>query len=305
MKSENLFWGVILITLGVLIGLRNFDIFYFTWGSLFRLWPLLLVFVGISLLPVKSGLKVVLTFIAIAVGILILASNPRSGSLWWNWTDKVKIEKEPEEQRWIEQELQEDFQEGTTNAVLRLDAAAGYFVLDGVTSRLYAFETEGNTGNFEATTRQPNDYTTIIRLNQKDFRARGNLKSTVMMKLNDIPVWDFNVNAGAAKIEMDLTPFIVEKVNIDGGASAIELKIGERSNRTQIKIQAGASGISIKVPETSACEIDTKTVLSSKNMLGFNQIESGLYQTPNFSDSANQIHIQIDAAVSGVKIERY
>ena len=305
MKSENLFWGVILITLGVLIGLRNFDIFYFTWGSLFRLWPLLLVFVGISLLPVKSGLKVVLTFIAIAVGILILASNPRSGSLWWNWTDKVKIEKEPEEQRWIEQDLQEDFPEGTTNAVLRLDAAAGYFVLDGVTSGLYAFETEGNTGNFEATTRQPNDYTTIIRLNQKDFRARGNLKSTVMMKLNDIPVWDFNVNAGAAKIEMDLTPFIVEKVNIDGGASAIELKIGERSNRTQIKIQAGASGISIKVPETSACEIDTKTVLSSKNMLGFNQIESGLYQTPNFSDSANQIHIQIDAAVSGVKIERY
>jgi hypothetical protein len=305
MKSENLFWGVILITLGVLIGLRNFDIFYFTWGSLFRLWPLLLVFVGISLLPVKSGLKVVLTFIAIAVGILILASNPRSGSLWWNWTDKVKIEKEPEEQRWIEQDLQEDFQEGTTNAVLRLDAAAGYFVLDGVTSGLYAFEIEGNSGLFEATTRQPNEHTTIIRLNQKDFRARGNLKSTVMMKLNDIPVWDFNVNAGAAKIEMDLTPFIVEKVNIDGGASAIELKIGERSNRTQIKIQAGASGISIKVPETSACEIDTKTVLSSKNMLGFNQIESGLYQTPNFSDSVNQIHIQIDAAVSGVKIERY
>lgn len=305
MKSENLFWGVILITLGVLIGLRNFDIFYFTWGALFQLWPLLLVFFGISFLPVKSGLKVVLTFIAVAIGILILASNPRSGSHWWNWSDRAKTEKEPAEQRWIEQDLQEDFQEGTTNAVLRLDAAAGYFVVDGVTSGLYAFETEGNTGHFEATTRQPNEYTTIIRLNQKDFRARGNLKSTVMIKLNDIPVWDFNVNAGAAKIKMDLTPFIVEKIGIDGGASAIDLKIGDRSNRTQIKIKAGASGISIQVPETSACEIDTKTVLSSKNMLGFNQIESGLYQTPNFSDTANQIHIQIDAAVSGVTIERY
>ena len=35
------------------------------------------------------------------------------------------------------------------------------------------------------------------------------------------------------------------------------------------------------------------------------KIKSGLYQTPNFSDSSNQIFIEVDAAVSGLKVERY
>jgi hypothetical protein len=307
MKSENLFWGVILITLGILIGLRNFDIFYFTWGSLFQLWPLLLVFIGISALPVKSGVKLILTFVTILTGIMLLVSNPRSGSWrWnWNWSDKTEIEKGSEKKQWIEQNFQEDFPEDIKNAVLKLDAAAGHFIIDGIASGLYEFEVSGNTGPFEAKTLQPDDQTVVIRLSQKSFKARGNPKSTVMMKLNDNPVWDFTVNAGAAKIDMDMTPFIVEKINIDGGASAIELKVGERSPRTDIRINAGASGISVKVPANSACEVNTKTVLSGKDLPGFNQIESGLYQTPNFSDTVNQIHIRIDAAVSGVKIERF
>ncbi|MFU8843195.1 MAG: LiaI-LiaF-like domain-containing protein [Bacteroidales bacterium] len=306
MKSENLFWGVILITLGILIGLRNFDIFYFTWGSLFQLWPLILVFLGISALPMKSGVKIILTFVAIFIGILLLVSNPRSGGWRWNWFDHVKIEKETEKQPWIEQDFQEDLPEGLTNAVLKLDAAAGLFILDGITDRLYEFETEGNIGPFEATLRKTGDQTAIIQLfGETNIKFKGNIKNTVRIRLNENPVWVLDMNAGASKVEMDLTPFIFSKINIDGGASAIDLKIGERSGRTDIRIKAGASALKIRIPESSACEVSTKTVLSGKDIVGFNQIERGLYQTPNFSDTSNQVHISIDAAVSGVNIERY
>jgi len=59
------------------------------------------------------------------------------------------------------------------------------------------------------------------------------------------------------------------------------------------------------VPTASAVEINTSTILASKDFDGFNKIKNGLYQTPNYSDSANHIYIDIDAAVSELKVERY
>jgi hypothetical protein len=110
---------------------------------------------------------------------------------------------------------------------------------------------------------------------------------------------------GAADLEMDLTPFKVQKIDIDGGACAIQLKLGDKYKKTYVKIDAGASGIEIKVPATSACEVTTNTILSGHDLDGFNKISKGLYQTPNFSNSAHQIVIDIDAAVSGVEVKRY
>jgi len=65
------------------------------------------------------------------------------------------------------------------------------------------------------------------------------------------------------------------------------------------------SSISIKVPESSGCEIFTSTVLSSKNLYGFDKYEKHTYRTPNFSMSENKIYINIDAAISSLNIRRY
>jgi hypothetical protein len=125
------------------------------------------------------------------------------------------------------------------------------------------------------------------------------------MRLNDNPVWDFNVDVGAAEFNLDLSAFKVNRLDIDGGASDIEVTLGERYNKTDVVIDAGAADITIKVPESSACEIRTSTILAGKDFGGFNKIDRGLYQTPNFSESANRIFIDIDAAVSGLTVERY
>ena len=46
------------------------------------------------------------------------------------------------------------------------------------------------------------------------------------------------MDIGAADVEMDLTPFKVEKIDIDGGACAIELKLGDKYKKTYVKIEA-------------------------------------------------------------------
>jgi hypothetical protein len=125
------------------------------------------------------------------------------------------------------------------------------------------------------------------------------------MKLNPNPVWDLNVDVGAASIDLDLSAFKIKKLNIDGGASSINIRLGVLHNDCKVNINSGASSINIKVPEDFACEVNTSTVLSSKALPGFNKVSGGTYVTPGFSDNSKNIVIYVEAAVSSLNVERY
>ena len=113
------------------------------------------------------------------------------------------------------------------------------------------------------------------------------------------------MDAGAAKIDFDLSPFKIDRVDIDGGASSIWLKFGDRMEKTDIEINTGASSITIEIPEEIGCEIRINTVLSSKSFDDIEKIESGLYQTAGFASKDKQIFISIDAAVASLRVKRY
>ena len=46
------------------------------------------------------------------------------------------------------------------------------------------------------------------------------------IKLNPKPDWDIKVDVGAADVELDLSLFKIRKLDIDGGASSIDLRLG-------------------------------------------------------------------------------
>ncbi len=309
MKSGNIFWGLLLIVLGGLIFMRNFDIFFFSWSSLLRLWPLIFIFWGIAVLPVKSGIKILLSIITIIIGLVILSSNPRTDHFWYRWDRDVRIDRDDDEEKedysWKEQHLSEGYDSSAAFAILNMDAAAGNFTLGGQTSELYEFESKGNIGPYNASARKTDENRVVVEFDHKKFRGRDDLENTVNMHLNNYPVWTLNIDVGAAELDMDLTSYKVEKIDIDGGASSIKMKLGDTYPKLRVNIDAGAAGIKIKVPLESACEVQTSTFLTGRDLDGFNKIDRGLYQTPNFSDSANQIIITVDAAVSGLKVERY
>ena len=118
-------------------------------------------------------------------------------------------------------------------------------------------------------------------------------------------MWDILLNIGAARIEMDLSPFKTNNINVDGGASAIQMKLGERQEEINVSVNAGASSIVIVVPKNSGCQVKTSTVLSGKNIRDFSKTESGIYETDNFYESENKIFIKVDVAVSKIEVKRY
>lgn len=86
MKSRNLFLGIILLFVGIVSLLASFDVIDFSWSIAWKLWPMLFIFVGIALLPVKEWLKALLLLAALAVGILLYQQEATKGPRHWFFT---------------------------------------------------------------------------------------------------------------------------------------------------------------------------------------------------------------------------
>lgn len=306
MKTRNIIWGLVLVLIGVLFILKNVGVIYFTWYSLWKLWPVVLVLIGVAILPIKEVFKVILTIIVLVVAAIILASSPGFRTSDPKWSFKGDWEKRDSKEPLIaDQRLFESFDEMIAEAELVFDAAAGTFTLHETSEELFEFEREGNIGKYNYATTDLGERREI-RIDMAEGRIRRiDLKNKVAIKLNPNPLWDLKIGVGAASIDMDLSKFRIRDLKIDGGASSISLKLGDLHDDCRLKISSGASSIKIKVPEEFACEVRLNTVLSSKELKGFDKLGDGTYVTPGFSESASNILIQIDAAVSSLQVDRY
>lgn len=308
MKAKNVIWGLLLVFIGTLFILKNFDIIYFNWHSVWRLWPFIFVFIGISILPIKSGIKIALAIVALAVAAIIMVVSPGEprewGHRWWFDSDRDKVEKWDDFAE-VDQSIIEPYDSSITHAKFVFDAAAGTFTIKRSTGELFEFNRSGGFGKYHYAMKEMGTSREIkIDFDGDNFRGRK-ISNRVEIMLNPFIAWDLNIDVGAASMNLDLSDLIIDKVNIDGGASSIGLRLGSKSDQTEVEIASGASSITIDIPEDFACEVRTSTVLSSKNLDGFNKVSDGTYVTDNFSASTRNILIRVEAAVSSLTVNRY
>lgn len=299
MKYKNIFWGIVLIAIGVMFILKNLDIINFNWFMLFQLWPLILVFWGISLIPVKDYVKFILMLLSLSLGIWLV--NYYKSDIFFGW----HINKD-DKKNWTEQRMSETYDSTITKATLRLDAVAGNYTIKSTTEKLIDFESKGNIGDYKLLVSNEDSSkvvkigleSNVVNINNEN---KGN-ETNILLNAN--PLWNLKFEAGASDIDFDLSQFKVEKIKFDGGASNIKIKIGNKIPMVNLDVDAGASSIKILIPKESGCELIGDNVLSSLHFENFTS-KDGVYKTDNFENASNKIYIKIDAAVSKMKIERY
>ncbi|MDY0343762.1 MAG: DUF5668 domain-containing protein [Lentimicrobium sp.] len=313
MSYKKIFWGVVLVIIGTLFILKNVGIVYFDWVTLWRLWPLVLILWGISIIPVKDYLKLIFSVVAILLSVLLVNRYDRTGYYRFGWNNSDRRSEWRDSQRRYdkdyddEQQLFQSFDSAINRVELKLEAAAGEFKLADTIDedKLLTFFKQGTVGNYSMTSRDDSSRR-YIELNMQESKIKmENRGNRVKIGLNPKVIWDFDFDIGASSINFDLSRYQVENIDIDGGASSISLKLGDKSPETHLSISAGAASIDIKIPETSGAEITTETALTSRDFKGFNKVENGLYRTPGFEDASNKIYIEFDAAVSSLSVKRY
>ena len=300
MKYRNIFWGILLILLGILYLLKQFDVIYFNWRDILSLWPLILVLWGISILPIKSLYKLIASFLAILVMILIIHYNPsrwHSGWIWigdWHKGDRIELKKS------------EPRMEDAEFAILELDAAAGSYIIDGTSEQLVDFKYIGDSGSYYmSTTEEGNSQRVHIGPEHRRNQYRLYRSHEVELKMNPDMVWDLDVDAGAADIWMDLTPFIIDDLTIDGGATSIEIRLGSLSDNVNVDIETGVSSVEIFVPKEVAVEVNSDSFLVSRELPGFDKVSKSTFVSPNYADASKNITIQFSSGISSLRVIRY
>ena len=99
MKSKNWFLGLIFLFVGVVALLATLNVFEFDWRIAWRLWPMLFIFIGIAILPVKEWIRALLLVLVLAASVWLYqgeakreAERSMSGWVnsmrhWWDWID--------------------------------------------------------------------------------------------------------------------------------------------------------------------------------------------------------------------------
>lgn len=311
MKGNNLFIGFLILLIGVFFLLFKLDVIDVDWIAFLKLWPLFLIIIGVGFLPIKGIFKVLLLVLIIVCGYFVYEHQPKNQEITFEYFENDEYEYDEQDSTFnADEEFTQNFNEiyspGIERATLSIDCAAGKFLLNGTTENLieanyigrgisYTFKTEEEAAHSKVTI-EPKKARKIIK---------NESPNTFNIALNQTPIWDFDIEAGAAEIKFDFTPLEVSKIDIDGGASSIEFKIGEQKTTTNIDVEAGAASIKIIIPKSAGCQIKSSIVLGGKDFEGFKKIENGLFRTENFQKSEQIINIDIDAAISKVSIERY
>lgn len=305
MKASHIFWGTLLVTLGLLGLLVNFFDFAFQWSTAWKFWPLVLVLIGLSIIVKNKIGKLIISGLAAIVLALSIFATISSGLSFFkgglNFTfDDGPIETETS--RYTEQ-----FSENIKNATFNFSAGAGNFRLLSTTDELVDISTESFGVDYTLTRNDYDDKSDItFKMESKKFRfgKKGSFNK-VEMALNPLPVWNVNFDVGAASMKVDLSNHKVKNVNINMGAAALNLKLGEPVDEIRLDVSAGASDIDIFIPENAACEIISDVALSSTNYEGFTKLKSGNYRTPNFDETSKRIFIKIESGVSSIDVRKY
>lgn len=306
MKTSHVFWGTLFIGLGLLVLINNFTAIFMDWDTIWKLWPIVIILLGLSLLiKDKFGKSIIAGLAAIILALAIFATFKTAAHFVH---DDFEIVFDDEGNHKFEiTEYAEAFDSSITTAELNFNAGAGSFNLQETSEELIFVRTEGLKDNFRLK-RYDSDNSSKLKLSMKKTRFRigsNKYKNNVDITLNTNPTWDLNFDAGAAAMNLDLTPYKINNVSIEMGAASLELRIGDLNEETKIDIEAGASDIDIFIPEGSGCQIKTDDALSSKNFHNFTKIKSGFYKTDNFDEAEKKVYIEIDSGVSSLSVRRY
>jgi hypothetical protein len=317
MKLNRVMWGIILLFVGIVLLLENFNVIEFYWRNVWSFWPVFLIISGVNILFNRNKSQIG-NYICLGVLVVMLCVVFYKG------------QQPPVNKFWIGDEFTKDLdididddKEGTSDklsfsqpmlpadsakkTVLNISGGGTSFKLTGESDSLIQTEVERRHGNF-ILQRESSDSVTNLTFKMKNKQNKwslGNGGNDVDLKLNRKPEWNIIMNMGAGEVDLDLEEYKLRSFRFDGGAASIDLKLGSLLPIADVTIKTGVAEVKINIPEASGCRIKTKTGLSAKEFPGFIKINNGNYETANYKTSAKKIFINLDGGLSSFEVNRY
>ncbi|AQG79032.1 LiaI-LiaF-like domain-containing protein [Spirosoma montaniterrae] len=342
-RRNGLFWGLFLLTLGVLFLARRAGWLDVDWHSLVNLWPVLLILAGINVILERQGspaafVTTVMLAVAVPTTLFGFLSRDRDhGRYGWNWHDRdderddeneesedetdgednedayrSERENRDEEPKTVQTNTFVESMDATTNeAVLKLAGGAGRFIFSEPTTELIKAETKNNIGAYsmtvdrDATTRVPTIDLKPTEEKQEIDLENGKIENRVEVHLNAKPIWQMDIAIGAGQGDLDLSAYAVKQLKVEAGAADIDLKLGNKVDQADVKLNVGAASVTVRVPKDIGCLVKKDGALNLTQLDDFTDAGGGEFTSPGYASATKKITIRFDGGVSRFKVVRY
>ena len=171
MSYRKIFWGLLLVMIGVLFILKNTGVLFFSWHTMWQLWPVILILWGISLIPVKDWIKLVLSLLTVLVTFFAMQHyGPKDKHNWnFEWNDRNNKDDE-ESVTTYNKVMSEDFDSLTKFANLKLNIGVGNFKIKDTTNLLIEVKHDNDNANYSMTAKTEDSLSIIdLSLEKGEF----------------------------------------------------------------------------------------------------------------------------------------
>jgi len=335
MKRDRLFTGMFLLGIGILFLLNNFNVINFHWSNILSLWPIFLIISGVNIVFPhynSSGATAVkvLVFLALFALVVYRGVMPADNHFWnRNFNGHTFFNDHNHNDDDSDDDNSDDNDDNSKN-VVKMESSSTYsepytpevkvanlnirgggvtYVLQDTTKDLFNASTQEMSGRFLFSTTASDsgkviNFTTKNSNHSIDWDSDNGNKASI--KLNPNPEWNVDIAAGASKLDLDFSKFKIRNLHVKGGAASMDFKLGQPvASNTTVDVATGVSEVNISVPEGAACQINSKTGLSSKNYEGFQSKTDGQYQTAGFDSAPKKIYLNLKGGISDFSVKRY
>lgn len=275
-NAGSIFWGLLLVLVGGLFLVNNLDIADVNFASLWQLWPLLIVAVGLSIIPIKGKLGTVLTaiFTVAALTLVTLTAlgyvNPQADNKTVTRNAVIKTA-EVEKLR-----LNIGGGAGTIN-INSADTDEVKAKLQSSFAKLHnESSVKGDTQNIE------------ISMDGQGHWLPGSYKNDLTVTIPESLPVELIMDAGAISIEGDLSKLELTRLDIDSGASSIDLKLGSLATVNRVSIDVGMSSVQLSLPKNIGTQVEIDSGLSSRTLPGLKEVAKNRFESDNFDKATNK-----------------
>lgn len=294
MNFGRFFLGFFIVLVGLVLLLNSLNIFVLN-INLWNLWPVLIIFVGLSFFNSKNMFSIILGVVVTVLSIIMLFLsffNPyvaveKSQMLYF----PVSIAKDSD----VQTAVVKINASGTDFAVAGSDS--GDLVSGGLRSNMASLKTDSvSAGGVQKVD---------LSLSGGKRWINGGIKNNLDVGLNKSVPMEIVLNSGASTGNIDLSQVTAQKADIVSGASKTSIKLGEKADVADISIAAGASSIDLILPWGAGVKVVTESDSVSKSLSGLTLVDKNTYQSSNYASALKKININIDMDISSLKIDWY
>ena len=328
MKANKIIKGLTFLLIGTILLANTLEILEWSvWSNIIKLWPLLIVSLGLSLIfrgRTLSFLGPLVVFLGIFVGVgasymgigfeeeMVREIKTLSREIVIEVEKAPEVETPSEAETALETETTQEVEispeveeySELERASIELNLDVGKLNIAESTPLLYECISQYRYNEFEPfekfsrTEKEANIL--IYHSPTTKRRISNNIRNHWQLKLNNEIIYNLSIKTSAINADCNLSAFKVEKLYMESGASNIDLVLPQYNSK--ILIDTGVSNIDIAIPKNVGTTVNIDSGIVVKDLDDFIKRDDA-YISYNYNESEFKTEIEIDCGVSHINID--